>query len=103
MDTVIISLIVAILSFASAFIFNYLNLRRNTRHENVDSGKEDGKILTELGFMKTAIEKIDKSMSLQNEKIDKKFDEIDAKITSMSNSITRLETSQEFLKDMIHH
>jgi hypothetical protein len=64
----IVVTIIGIGGTASSIIFAYLAFRRNDKHESKDSGKSEGIILTEIGYIKSSIDRIEKRLDASDEK-----------------------------------
>lgn len=60
--------VVSILGTVSSITFAYLAFSRNRRQENTKEGEYNGKILTEMGYIKSGIDDIKKKQDIEDER-----------------------------------
>lgn len=58
----IVLTIISVLGTISSILFAYLAFKRGNKQENKDEGKSEGVMLSEIGYIKSSIDRIEKSL-----------------------------------------
>ncbi len=69
--TIILS-IISILGTVSGIFFAFLAFRRNKKQDNKQEGKNEGVLISDIGYIKASIERIEKTL----EKLEEKYDDL---------------------------
>lgn len=89
----IVLLIVSITCPVCSLVVAALAFRRNNKKDTQDEGQEKGIMLTEMGYIKSGIDRIEK-----------RIDHIDEKQDAMARRLTTVETKlEDHLKDKNAH
>lgn len=89
----VIVLIVSILCPICSLVIAALAFRRNSKKDTQSEGQEKGIMLTEMGYIKSGIDRIEK-----------RIDQLDAKQDAMARRLTTVETKlEDHLKDKNSH
>ena len=62
--------IISVLGTVSSIIFAYLAFRRNTNSDTKQIGRESGTVISDLGYIKSSIERIEKRLDNSELKFD---------------------------------
>ena len=74
--------IISVLGTLSSILFAYLAFKNNEKKFNKVEGKNEGVVLSEIGYIKSSIDRIEKSLSHLEERYD-----------DLSNRLTKVEES----------
>jgi peptidoglycan hydrolase CwlO-like protein len=80
----IVVTIIGIGGTASSIIFAYLAFRRNDKKDSKDVGEDKGRISSDLGHIKSSVERIERRMDVSDERYAKMI----AQITKVEESVT---------------
>lgn len=81
-SVVILSTALGVLGTICAIVFGYATYKRNSRLDENADGKENGTILTEIGYIKAGVDDIKR----KQEKQDERHLEIISRITAVEQS-----------------
>ena len=87
----ILSLVVAALGLLSGIVFNLINLNKNKNDKTATDNRELATIISDLGYIKGSIERIDKAVQNHTDE----FKHLNEKINNIDNSIIEIETVQK--------
>lgn len=79
---------------AVGLLISYIALQRNKRKDDVAEGKQDGAVLTELGYIKSGIDRVERKQDKQAEeyvKVCVQVERVDASVRSAHKRIDALE------------
>lgn len=65
--TIIVPICISILSVGAAIYFGIQNKRRNDKADDSTSGKQDGILMTEIGYIKSGVDDIKRKQEKQDE------------------------------------
>lgn len=83
MDTASVVLsIISVLGTISSITFAYLAFHRNSKTDNKQEGKSEGVLISDVGYIKSSIDRIEKNL----EKLEERY-------TLLSNQLTKVEES----------
>lgn len=83
MDSVDIALtFISVLGTVSSILFAYLAFKRSERSSHRDEGKNEGVMLSEIGYIKSSIDRIEKSLN-----------HLEERYTDLSNRLVAVEES----------
>ena len=83
MDSSSIALtIISVLGTLSSIVFAFLAFRRNDKRDHKDAGKNEGVMLSEIGYIKSSIDRIEKSLN-----------HLEERYTDLSNRLVKVEES----------
>ena len=74
--------IISVLGTISSILFAYLAFRRNDKKDHKDEGKSEGVLLSEIGYIKSSIDRIEKSLN-----------HLEERYADLSNRVTKVEES----------
>ena len=75
--------IISILGACSSILFGYLAFRRNAYSDSKRDGRESGTVISDLGYIKSSIERIEKRLDLT----ETKFDGVATRLARMEESV----------------
>ena len=81
-STEIVLTIISVLGTISSILFAYLAFKRSNKLEHKDEGKNEGVMLSEIGYIKSSIDRIEKSLN-----------HLEERYTELSNRLVRVEES----------
>jgi len=70
----------------SSILFAYLAFRRADRKEDKIAGKNEGILISDLGYIKSSTERIEKRM----DKLDNGFSDLNTRVTILENDVKNL-------------
>lgn len=82
-ETEIVLTIISILGTISSIAFGYLAFRRNTNTDTRQLGRESGTVISDLGYIKSSIERIEKRLDLS----ESKFDGVSTRLARVEESV----------------
>lgn len=83
MDSVdIVLTIISVLGTLSSILFAYLAFRKGERSDHKDEGKNEGVMLSDIGYIKSSIDRIEKSLN-----------HLEERYTELSNRLVKVEES----------
>jgi len=74
--------VISVLGILSSIIFAYLGFFRNQKKEDLEGGKKDGVLLTEIGYIKSGVDDIKR----KQEKQDAQHIEVITRLTAVEAS-----------------
>ena len=81
-STEIVLTIISVLGTISSILFAYLAFKRSNKQEHKDEGKNEGVMLSEIGYIKSSIDRIEKSLN-----------HLEERYTELSNRLVKVEES----------
>lgn len=81
-STEIVLTIISVLGTISSILFAYLAFKRSNMQEHKDEGKNEGVMLSEIGYIKSSIDRIEKSLN-----------HLEERYTELSNRLVKVEES----------
>lgn len=81
-STEIVLAIISVLGTISSILFAYLTFKRSNKLEHKDEGKNEGVMLSEIGYIKSSIDRIEKSLN-----------HLEERYTDLSNRLVKVEES----------
>lgn len=87
-----------IIGVAGAIIFGYLAFSRGKKQDDSADGQQDGRVLTELGYMKSGIDDIKTELREQrrmNVKFESRLSAVEASSKQAHHRIDRIEGREE--------
>lgn len=81
-STEIVLAIISVLGTISSILFAYLAFKRCNKQEHKDEGKNEGVMLSEIGYIKSSIDRIEKSLN-----------HLEERYTDLSNRLAKVEES----------
>lgn len=81
-STDIVLTIISVMGTLSSILFAYLAFKRSNRQEHKDEGKNEGVMLSEIGYIKSSIDRIEKSLS-----------HLEERYSELSNKLVKVEES----------
>ena len=81
-STEIVLAIISVLGTISSILFAYLAFKRSNKQEHKDEGKNEGVMLSEIGYIKSSIDRIEKSLN-----------HLEERYTDLSNRLVKVEES----------
>lgn len=85
------SAIVGIVGTLLGMLLSYAALRRNAKKDNSDEGRESGTILTEIGYIKGGIDRIERKQDTQDERYIKMAERVTAVESSAKQAHHRID------------
>ena len=74
--------IISVLGTISSILFGYLAFKRNTHSDTKEIGRESGTVISDLGYIKSSIERIEKRL----DNSEQKFDNFNTRLTRVEES-----------------
>lgn len=78
----IVLTIISVLGTLSSILFAYLAFKRGERSSHKDEGKNEGVMLSEIGYIKSSIDRIEKSLN-----------HLEERYSELSNRLVKVEES----------
>ncbi len=75
--------IVSLLGTVSSIFFAFLAFRRNESHDNVKEGKSEGVLISDVGYIKSSIDRMEKTI----EKVEERYHELLTRIIKLEQSV----------------
>lgn len=91
LPTEIVSTIISVLGTISSVSFGYLAFRRNANSETKQIGRESGTVISDLGYIKSSIERIEKRLDISESKFDGVFTRLARVEESVSSAHKRID------------
>lgn len=82
MEATIVLSIISVLGTVSSIVFAYLAYERNAKTDNKQEGKNEGVLISDVGYIKSSIDRIEKNM-----------DKLEDRYNQLSNQLTKTEES----------
>jgi len=83
--------IISVLGTISSISFGYLAFRRNVNSETKQIGRESGTVISDLGYIKSSIERIEKRLDISESKFDGVFTRLARVEESVSSAHKRID------------
>lgn len=83
--------IISVLETISSISFGYLAFRRNANSETKQIGRESGTVISDLGYIKSSIERIEKRLDISESKFDGVFTRLARVEESVSSAHKRID------------
>jgi hypothetical protein len=80
--TEIVLAIISVVGTCSSILFAYLAFKRNDRGDRKQEGKNEGVLISDVGYIKSSIDRIEKSI-----------DKLDANYSSLSERVVKVEAT----------
>lgn len=74
--------LIGILGTISSIIFAFLAFRRNDKKDTKEDAKNEGVLLSEIGYIKSSIDRIEKNL-----------DRLEERYSTLANKVTKIEES----------
>ena len=81
-STSIILSIISVLGTLSSITFAYLAFHRNSKTDNKQEGKNEGVLISDVGYIKSSIDRIEKNL-----------DKLEERYSVLSNKLVKIEES----------
>ncbi len=91
LPTVIALTIISVHKTISYISFGYLAFRRNVNSETKQIGRESGTVISDLGYIKSSIERIEKRLDISESKFDGVFTRLARVEESVSSAHKRID------------
>jgi len=75
--------VISILGSISSVLFAYLAFKRNAKNDTKEIGRESGTVISDLGYIKSSIERIEKRL----DNSESKFDGISTRLAKVETSV----------------
>jgi peptidoglycan hydrolase CwlO-like protein len=75
--------VISILGSVSSVLFAYLAFKRNAKNDTKEIGRESGTVISDLGYIKSSIERIEKRL----DNSESKFDGISTRLAKVEASV----------------
>ena len=93
-------MIIGLLGTISSIFFAYLAFKRNVKGDNHDQGKNEGVLISDVGYIKSSIDRIEKSLS----KLEEKSNALEGRIIKIEEKENTIEkTLDEHIKNKSLH
>lgn len=79
----IILAVISVLGTASSIAFAVLAFRRNEKNDNQKSGKHEGVLISDVGYIKSSIDRVEKTL----EKLEEKYDDLHTRMTKVEQRV----------------
>lgn len=66
-EVAVLSTVLGVLGTVCAIVFGYHSFSRNRKKDEADEGKENGTLLTEIGYIKSGVDDIKRKQEKQDE------------------------------------
>lgn len=80
----IVLTIISVLGTSSSVLFGYLAFRRNAYSDTKQIGRESGTVISDLGYIKSSIERIEKRL----DNSESKFDGVSTRLARVEESVS---------------
>ncbi len=81
-STDIVLTVISVMGTLSSILFAYLAFKRGNKQEHKDEGKNEGVMLSEIGYIKSSIDRIEKSLN-----------HLEERYADLSNRLVKVEES----------
>ncbi len=68
--------IISVIGTISSILFAYLAFRRNEKVDNKKDGKNEGVLISDVGYIKSSIDRIEKTL----DKLQEKYDDLHSRV-----------------------
>ena len=92
----IILTIISVLGTLSSIMFGYLAFRRASRKEDVIAGKNEGILISDVGFIKSSTERIEKRL----DKLETINSDINTRVVILEADVKNLKNRRTTLKEV---
>lgn len=75
-STEVILSIISVIGTMSSILFAYLAFRRNEKVDNKKDGKHEGVLISDVGYIKSSIDRIEKTL----DKLQEKYDDLHSRV-----------------------
>lgn len=79
--------IIGLAASLSSIIFALLAFKRNEREEQHKNGKSEGLILSDIGYIKACVDRVEKSLN----KVDEKYQDVIERLAKVEENVTNME------------
>jgi peptidoglycan hydrolase CwlO-like protein len=84
MDTTTIVLsIISVVGTFSSIIFAYLAFHRNSKGDSKQTGKNEGVLISDVGYIKSSLDRIEKQL----DKLEEKYDDLHTRIIKVEQKM----------------
>lgn len=94
-----LSVIIGIVGTIAGFAISYFAFARNVKKDNTDAGKESGTVLTEIGYIKSGVDRIER----KQDNLDEKFLHISERVVKLEGDSARTNKRLEILETHDRH
>lgn len=83
METTIVLSIISVIGSFSSITFAFLAFRRNDKTDHKQAGKSEGVLLSDVGYFKSSIDRIEKTL----EKLEEKYDNLHTRVIKVEQKV----------------
>lgn len=94
MNNYVVVSFVSFIASLSSIIFTLLAYKKNERQEHKKEGKNEGIILSDIGYIKACVDRVDKNLN----KLDDKYNDLSERIVKTEEQIYALEKRVDLLE-----
>lgn len=81
--TEIILSIISVVGTVSSILFAYLAFRRNDKTDTKKDGKNEGVLISDVGYIKSSIDRIEKTL----DKLQEKYDDLHSRVIKVEQKV----------------
>lgn len=82
LSEIVLSLL-SVIGTISSIVFAYLAFRRNAKGDNKKEGKNEGVLISDIGYIKSSIDRIEKTLN----KLEEKYDDLHSRIIKIEQKM----------------
>lgn len=75
--------VISIVGTLSSILFAFLAFRRNDKGDNKQEGKNEGVLISDVGYIKSSIDRIEKTL----DKFEEKYDDLRSRIIKIEQKV----------------
>lgn len=75
--------VISVVGTLSSILFAFLTFRRNDKGDNKQEGKNEGVLISDVGYIKSSIDPIEKTL----DKLEEKFDDLRSRIIKIEQKV----------------
>jgi hypothetical protein len=68
MVTEIVTMVVGLCASISGIIFAFVGYKRNERKDNINIGKDEGSIVTDIAYIKSSVDRMERNISIVDDR-----------------------------------
>ena len=87
--------LIGIVGTISSIIFGYLAIRRNERQDQKSSGKAEGVMISDIGYIKACVDRLEKNLTRVDEEHRKMSERLSKVEEAVSNVTKRVDSIEE--------
>lgn len=81
-STIVLS-IISVIGTLSSILFAYLAFKRNNKHEDKNEGKSQGVLISDVGYIKSSIDRIERNL----DKVEERYHELLSRLVKVEQSV----------------